>query len=495
MSVNNAFTALMAHMHEAVALSQISGLLGWDQETTMARGSVSQRAEWMSALQASIHAKRTDPKVGEWLAAIDPAELDAVGAANIRVINREYERQSRVPADLAREIARVTSAAQGEWAEARAAGDFAAFQPTLTKVVDLRRQEAVALADGGDLYDALLGEYEPGMQAADLDRLFTGLRRGLVDLRERIGESRVEIPDLKGHFSQDQQMLIARELASAFGYDWKCGRLDLAVHPFSSGSGNDVRITTRVAEQDPFNCFYSTIHEVGHAVYEQNIDPRHGLTVLGTGASMGIHESQSRIFENQLGRSRAFTGYLFTRMQDVFGDFGIADAETFYQVVNKLRRGYIRTGADEVQYNLHVLLRYDLERALIAGSLDVSDLQDAWNQRFEQDFGFAVDKIQNGVLQDVHWPVGLIGYFPTYTLGNIYAGELYAALRKDLPALDADLAMGNTKSAVGWLKKKIHTYGGVSEPCELIQKAVGHVPSEKPILDYLNHKFSSIYKL
>ncbi len=495
MTANNAFTALMAHMHEAVALSQISGLLGWDQETTMARGSANQRAEWQSALQATLHAKRTDPKVGEWLAAIDPADLEPVEAANIRVISREFERQSRVPTDLAREIARVTSAAQGEWAEARAAGDFAAFQGTLAKVVDLRRQEAAALADGGDLYDALLGEYEPGMRAAELDQLFAGLRRGLVDLRERIGESRVEIPDLKGKFSQDQQMLIARELADAFGYDWKRGRLDLAVHPFSSGSGDDVRITTRVAEQDPFNCFYSTIHEVGHAVYEQNIAPRHGLTVLGTGASMGIHESQSRIFENQLGRSRAFTGFLFRRMQAVFGDFGMADAETFYQMVNKLRRGYIRTEADEVQYNLHVLLRYDLERSLMDGSLDVADLQDAWNQRFEQDFGFAVDSVQNGVLQDVHWPVGLIGYFPTYTLGNIYAGELYAALRADQPDLDTDLAKGDTTHAVAWLKQKIHVHGGAFEPIELIQNAVGHAPSEAPLLSYITQKFSDIYQL
>jgi carboxypeptidase Taq len=495
MTANNAYTALMAHMHEAVALSQISGLLGWDQETTMARGSANQRAEWMSALQSSIHAKRTDPKVGEWLAAIDPGELDQVGAANIRVISREYERQSRVPADLAREIARVTSAAQGQWAKARAAGDFAAFQDTLAKVVDLRRQEAAALANGGDLYDALLGEYEPGMQAVELDRLFAGLRCGLVDLRERIGESTVEIPDLQGSFSQDQQMLIARELADAFGYDWNRGRLDLAVHPFSSGSGDDVRITTRVAEQDPFNCFYSTIHEVGHAVYEQNIDPRHGLTVLGTGASMGIHESQSRIFENQLGRSRAFTGFLFQRMQAVFGDFGIPDAETFYHVVNKLRRGYIRTEADEVQYNLHVLLRYDLERALIAGKLDVADLQDCWNQRFEQDFGYAVDRVQNGVLQDVHWPVGLIGYFPTYTLGNIYAGELYASLCADLPTLESDLAKGDTKTALAWLKEKIHHHGGVYEPRELVERAVGHSPSEAPLLEYITRKFSEIYQL
>ena len=495
MHTSDAYSELMAHMRDVVALSQVSGLLGWDQETTMASGSALQRSEWMRAMGSAIHAKRTDPRIGDWLAAITLSGLDATGQGNLRIITREYERQSRVPADLAAEIARVTSASQGAWAKAREAGDFAGFQDTLSEVLQLRRQEAEALADGGDLYDALLGEYEPGMTAVELDVLLGNLRKGLVDLRLRVGESTVEIPDLKGNFSSDQQMLIARELAGAFGYDWSRGRLDLAVHPFSSGSFDDVRITTRVAENDPFNCFYSTIHEVGHAVYEQNIDRKHGLTPVGSGASMGVHESQSRIFENQIGRSRAFTGHLYKRMNAVFGDIGIESAESFYHVVNKLRRGFIRTEADEVQYNLHVLLRYDLERALIAGDLEVSDLEAAWNERFAADFGFAVDGAANGVLQDVHWPVGLMGYFPTYSLGNIYAGELYVGLQRDLPDIEDDLARGDASKAVAWLGEKIHRHGGTYQPSHLIERAIGHAPTEAPLLAYLNQKFGGIYQI
>ncbi|MCP5073808.1 MAG: carboxypeptidase M32 [Rhodobacteraceae bacterium] len=495
MTSKNAYGELMAHMRGEVALGQISGLLGWDQETLMPRGAAKQRAEQLSALESVLHAKRTDPRIGDWLAAISPEQLDDTAAANVRLIQRSFERQCKVPADLAVEIARVTSEAQGIWADARAAGKFDDFKGTLAKVLNLRRREAEALADGGSLYDALLDEYEPGMTGEHLDQLLGALRSGLVDLRQRINDSAVEIPNLQGRFSKDQQMLIARELATAFGYDWDCGRLDFSVHPFSSGSFNDVRITTRVAETDPFNCFYSTIHEVGHAVYEQTIDQRHGLTPAGQGASMGVHESQSRIAENQLGRSRAFTGHLYRRMRDVFGDFGIDSEDAFYRVVNKVHKGFIRTEADEVQYNLHVMLRYDLERELIGGDLEVADLEAAWNDRFEHDFGYPVKNAAEGVLQDVHWSVGLFGYFPTYSLGNIYAGELYAGLMQDVPDLHSDLVQGEAGKAVAWFGEKIHQHGSVLEPKTVIANAIGHAPSEVPLLGYLNQKFGEIYRL
>jgi carboxypeptidase Taq len=267
------------------------------------------------------------------------------------------------------------------------------------------------------------------------------------------------------------------------------------VHPFSSGSGQDVRITTRTNPVDPFNCFYSTIHEVGHACYEQGIDAAYALTPLGQGVSMGVHESQSRIYENQLGRSRAFTGWLFARMRDAFGDFGIADEDAFYAAVNRLQNGYIRTEADEVQYNLHVMLRFDLERALIAGDLAVRDLEAAWNDRFKADFGFAVDKPSNGCLQDVHWSVGLFGYFPTYSLGNVYAGCLHTALRAAVPDLDDRLAQGDTSGATAWLRDNVQRHGGLYRPREVIARASGMEPSEAPLLAYLQDKFGRIYGL
>ena len=266
--------------------------------------------------------------------------------------------------------------------------------------------------------------------------------------------------------------------------------------PFPPGSGLDVRITTRTQIRDPFNCFYSTIHEVGHACYEQGISRDYLLTPLGRGVSMGVHESQSRIFENQLGRSRAFTGWLYAQMhQDTFGDFGVKDAETFYTTVNRFSSGYIRTEADEVDYNLHILLRFDLERELIAGRLSVEDLEEAWNDRFFKDFGVEVDKPSNGVLQDVHWSEGYFGYFPTYTLGNVYAGCLHAALRRDVPDLDSALAKGDTTPATNWLRERIHRHGGLMPQTALIEAATGETPSEAPLLDYLDAKFGDIYDL
>ncbi len=492
---NETYAALMAHVRQTVALSQISGLIGWDQETMMPRGAATQRGEWSGALESVIHERRTDPRIGDWLAALEGTDLDEVARANLRHIRRSYDRNTKVPADLAAEIARVTSVAQGIWAEARRNNDFAAFAPTLKQVLELRRQEATALSDGDDPYDALLDDYEPGMTGARLDQLLGNLRGGLVRLRDRIRGSARVVPQLDRDFDHDLQMKLSHELATTFGYDWNRGRLDKAVHPFSSGSGNDCRITTRVEADNPFNCFYSTIHEVGHACYEQNIDPDYLLTPLGRGVSMGVHESQSRIYENQLGRSRAFTGYLFGRMRDHFGDFGIANEDDFHAVVNAVGQGHIRTEADEVQYNLHILLRYELEREMILGRLEVDDLEEAWNSRFERDFGFAVDRPANGVLQDVHWSVGLFGYFPTYSLGNIYAGMLFNALKRDVPDLDSALARGDTSGATAWLKDRVQRHGGLYEPAKVISQAAGQAISEKPLLAYLEEKFSAIYDL
>ena len=369
----------------------------------------------------------------------------------------------------------------------------ALFAPKLKEVLALSREKADALAGGGNLYDALLDGFEPEATEAELEAMFGALRPRLVSLRDRIMGSERQIPALDHDFAEAEQLQLSSKLARTFGYDETHGRIDKAVHPFSSGSGLDVRITTRTQARDPFNCFYSTIHEVGHACYEQGISRDYLLTPLGSGVSMGVHESQSRIYENQFGRSRAFTGWLFGQMQDAFGDFGISDPDTFYAVVNRFSSGYIRTEADEVAYNLHVLLRFDLERELIAGRLEVDDLEDAWNERFFKDFGVEVDKPSNGVLQDVHWSEALFGYFPTYTLGNVYAGCLHKALRRDLPDLDAALSEGNTGPATHWLRDRIHRHGGLIKPRDLIEAATGETPSEAPLLDYLDAKFGAIY--
>ena len=492
----SAYSDLMAFDRETQALGQIAGRLGWDQETMMPRGAVAQRGEEFAALEGVLHARRVDPRIGEWIAAIDVRDLDAVGQANLRHISRSYARNTKVPARLASELARVTSMAQGVWAEARAAEDFAAFAPTFEHVVRLRREEAAALQQGTGLglWDALHQDYEPGSSGADLDAMFGALRPRLVALRDRImGADQPK--GVSGTFDEAAQLALSAEIAKSFGYDFNFGRLDKVVHPFSSGSGHDVRITTRTSATDPFNCLYSTIHEVGHACYEQNISDDYLLTPLGAGVSMGVHESQSRIYENQLGRSQAFTSYLYGRMRDVFGDFGIDSEAGFFAAVNRVTQGYIRTESDEVQYNLHVLLRFDLERRIIGGDLDVADLPAAWDARFEADFGVKVDKVSNGCLQDVHWPVGLFGYFPTYSLGNVYAGCLHHALRGAVPDLDAQLAQGNTGAATAWLGQNLQQFGGLRDPRETIEHACGFAPSEAPLLDYLEEKFGAIYGL
>ncbi|BAQ69676.1 carboxypeptidase Taq [Rhodovulum sulfidophilum] len=490
-----AFDELMSFQRETEALGQVAMRLGWDQETVMPRGAAQQRAEEMGALETVLHRRRSDPRLGDWLGAIDDDLLDETGRAQMRHIRRSYARATRLPETLSAEIARVTSRAQGIWAEARAADDVAHFLPTLREVVRLKREEAAALAMGGDLYDALLDDYEPGATAAGLAAMFDRMRPRLVDLRERImGSGRAPAP-LEGHFPEAVQMALSREVATHFGYDWRHGRLDFSVHPFTSGSGSDVRITTRVDEAEPLGALYSTLHETGHGVYEQGIDPAYGLTPLGAGVSMGVHESQSRIFENQLGRGRAFCGWLHWRMNEVFGSAGAADAEAFYAAVNRVHSGHIRTESDEVHYNLHIMLRFDLERDLIAGRLEVEDLEEAWNTRFEADFGVAVDRPSQGLLQDVHWSVGLFGYFPTYALGNVYAGCLYQALRAAVPSLDADLARGHAEPATAWLKAEVQRHGGLYEPTETIRRACGFEPDEGPLLDYLDAKFGAIYGL
>ncbi len=490
----SAMKDLIAFQRETEALGQISGRLEWDQETMMPSGAATQRGEELAALQSVLHARKTDPRLGDWLEAAQPETK--VETAILRDVRKSYDRMRKVPAELDAEIALVMSKSQGVWAEARSKDDFGSFVPTFERVVALKREEGQALANGTDktVYDAMLDDYEPDATALDMAVMFDEMRPTLVSLREAVLAAE-PAPVLDFDFDEAGQLEISNKLAQAFGYDFTKGRIDKAVHPFSSGSGTDVRITTRTSARDPFNCFYSTIHEVGHACYEQGIDDAYFLTPLGQGVSMGVHESQSRIYENQLGRSRAFTGYLYGLMRDQFGDFGIANEDIFYRAVNAVNKGYIRTEADELQYNLHVMLRFELEQALMAGDLQVVDLETAWNEAFKRDFGYEVDKPSNGVLQDVHWPVGLFGYFPTYSLGNLYAGCLYEALKRGVPTLEADLSKGEVSNATNWLRGNLQHHGGLRTPVQTIEHACGTPPSAQPLMTYLTDKFKGLYSL
>jgi carboxypeptidase Taq len=488
-----AINDLLAFQRQTEALSSVAERLGWDQETVMPRGAVEQRAEEMAAIESVLHERRTDPRIGEWLDVAEPQS--EAEARSVELIARDFNRASRIPAKLAQELARLTSLSQGIWADARANDAPEDFLPTLDQVLVLKQDEAAALADGGDPYDALLDDYEQDMTGAEIAALFDTMRPRLVALREEVLGSDQQPEPLMGHFPQETQIRLARICATAFGYDWSRGRMDIAVHPFSSGRWQDSRITMRVVETDPFNCIYSTIHEVGHSSYELGIDPDYAFTPLGRGVSMGVHESQSRIYENQMGRGRAFAGWLFNRMGDAFGGLNIADPDAFYATVNRVTPGFIRTEADEVQYNLHIMMRFDLERDLIAGKLSTDDLAEAWNARFLRDFGVVVDRPANGVLQDVHWAVGLFGYFPTYALGNVFAGCLNQAMREAVPDLDDSLATGDAAPAVEWLRENVQRHGGIKRPRALISEATGGDVSPEPLLAYLDQKFGQIYAL
>ncbi|MEM1160533.1 MAG: carboxypeptidase M32 [Pseudomonadota bacterium] len=491
---NSAYDQLLDHQKQTEALSQINRLLHWDKDVMMPAAGTDQRGEQSGALQAVLHARATDPRVGDWLAAIDADALDPVGRANVRLAAQSRDRAMKVPADLAVAQSRLTARATTVWAEARSNSDFKSFAPVLEEVINLTRQEAECLAtDDRSPYDALLNDFELGATEAGIAETFDRLRVGLVDLRARIMESGVAVTEPAGTFPADAQMDIARQMATGLRYDWAAGRLDLTVHPFCSGTRGDARITTRVDEADPFNCIYSTIHETGHGLYEQGLDPDLEWQPAGSSVSMGVHESQSRLCENQIGRSAAYAEWLFPKMQEKFGDFGLPDPDALYRAVNRVRPGFIRTEADEVHYNLHIMMRFDLERALIRGDLTVSDLEAAWNDRFLTDFGQPVTDAANGVLQDVHWSAGLFGYFPTYTLGNLYAAELWSKIREELGDVDAMIRNGDVGPIIDWLRRTIHRRGSILTPLELITEAIGHAPTEQALLDYLNGKFGALY--
>ncbi|MEM8789145.1 MAG: carboxypeptidase M32 [Pseudomonadota bacterium] len=490
-----AYDALIAHTRQTTALEQAAGLLAWDQETMMPDAGLAQRGEQAAALQLAIHDRATDPRIGDWLAACDGADLPPMALRNVALIRRGFDRATRVPADLQAAIARAASHGHGVWIAARAAKRFADFAPTLDTMLALKREEAACMADPGQRpYDALLEAFEPGLTSAALKPLFESLAGPLSALVQAIAE-RPAPPPLSGRFPADAQRRLVADVAAALGYRLDAGRIDIAVHPFCSGQGSDVRITTRIDETTPLDCLYSVIHEVGHAIYEQNMPDVTLLEPAGRYASMGLHESQSRLYENQIGRSRAFAGWLYPRLQAAFGALPVDGPEALYAALNRVEPGFIRTEADEVQYNLHILLRWELEERMIDGSLPAADVEEAWNARFAALFGRAVPDAAMGALQDTHWSQGLFGYFPTYTLGNVYAAELFAALERAIPDAADLIAAGDFAPLRTWLTTHVHARANSRPAQQIVADAIGYAPSAAPLIAYLQAKFSGLYAL
>jgi carboxypeptidase Taq len=497
----DAYPQLLAHLREAFLLGSSNALLAWDQETYMPSGGGDLRAEQLALLARLQHERCTDPRVGEWLLACEGDRhllADPEVAANVREMRRDHDRATRLPASLVAELAATESRAQQEWAHARQHDNFRRFAPWLTRLLDLQRQKADCLRNPGQSrWDALAGLYEPGMNAADLRLLFGPLRERLVALREKLARGRA--PDdafARVAIDEGRQEAFVRAVLAAIGFDVKRGRLDRSAHPFCTGTGGDVRLTTRFHRDNVLDALGSTMHEGGHGLYEQGLEPRHLGSPLGEAVSLGIHESQSRLWENHVGRSRAFWQWCWPVAQQHLGAACQGfDAESVWRAANRVQPSLIRVEADEATYNLHVMVRFEVELALVEGELSVDALPRAWNERYRDYLGLQVPDDRRGCLQDVHWSCGLFGYFPTYTLGNLYAAQFAAAAARNLGPLEDLCGAGRFEVLREWLRREVHRHGRRFPPAELVQRVTGAPLSAEPFLAYLDRKLTEVYCL
>jgi carboxypeptidase Taq len=492
-----AFDRVERSMAELKALQGVATLLAWDQETYLPPRGAEARGEQAAAVQGILHERLADPRLGEAIeAAARDVRSEDEGAA-LRAIRFDRDRAVRLPADLVRALAQAQSRALAAWRLARQEPSFARFEPHLEELVALRREMADAwgVPAGGERYDALLEGYEEGMRVARLEPLFERLVGWLAPLVGRIAEA--PAPDdrfLRGRFDGEAQWAFSLELLQAVGFDLEAGRQDRSIHPFSLGlDPGDVRLTTRIHEELPLSSIFSTLHEAGHGVYEQGLPAAHRRTLLCAAPSMGLHESQSRLWENMVGRSLPFWRVFLPRLAARFPALAGVTPEAFHRAVNRVERSLVRVEADEVTYNLHIVLRFELELALLRGALEVKDLPGAWGERSERILGLRPPDDARGVLQDIHWAQGDFGYFPTYTIGNLYAASLFAAALRELPGLGAGVARGDLAPLLGWLREKVHRFGRALPAEEIVRRATGRGLDDRDFEDYLAGKYGALY--
>ncbi len=500
-----AYQALTEELKRISILASCGSLVSWDEQTCLPSKGTDFRAEQLSLLAGLRHERSTAPKLNDLLCAAEEelgADLaqDSIQSANVREARRDYNKSTRLPQQLVEELSRATSHAHLAWVNARKASNFSLFLEPLRKVITLKQEEAKALqVEGQTLYDALMDGYEPYASTARIETIFSKLREELVPLVQQIADSKIKAPVniLTRFYAQDQQKRFCEMVASAIGFDMQAGRIDTSAHPFCSGiAPGDCRLTTRYEERHFNSAFFGTLHEAGHGMYEQGLIKEAFGTPCGESVSLGVHESQSRMWENFVGRSLAFWQHFYPQCQQQFphplGDVNIGQ---FYSAINDVRPTLIRVEADEVTYNLHIMLRFELEQAMVTGDLPVEDIPSAWNQKIKDYLGIKVTDDAHGCLQDVHWSAGLLGYFPTYALGNMYAAQLFQQAASDLGSLETQFSKGDFQPLLEWLRTNIHHHGRRYSSDQLIQRITGQPTSHEPLIAQLRSKFSELYQL
>lgn len=497
---------LINRLLEIRRIQSAASVLSWDQETYMPAGGGAARAEQIATLEGLAHEKLVSQEVETLLADwIDPATGQAAAGWDepsrslLRETWRDFSRAQKLPSAFVIRLSRECSLAQQAWVTAREESRFSKFLPSLRTIISLKREEADYLGYRNSPYDALLDTYEPGATIGQLAPLFTELRERLVVLLRKVQASGVAVDDtcLHQRFDQAKQIEFGRLVLVAMGYDFERGRLDLSAHPFTTSfHPTDVRVTTRVFEKDLPSCLFSCIHEGGHGLYDQGLDPRYYGSPLGESVSLGIHESQSRLWENCVGRSRAFWHCFYPILQQTFPQqLATVSLDLFYAAINRASPSLIRVEADELTYNLHIMLRVEIEQALIENRVQPDDLPELWNEKMQSYLGIVPEQDAEGVLQDVHWSMGAFGYFPTYTLGNLYAVQFFEQAKQELPQLEEHIAAGQLVPLRRWLEQKIHRWGRMFTPDHLARRVTGKGVSPEPFLRYLEGKYRELYQL
>jgi carboxypeptidase Taq len=495
----SAYDELLERLRDIDLIGQIGGLVSWDQEVLMPPKAAGLRAEQLAWISKTGHQRLTNPRIGELLDELEVTDsLNDVQTANVRLARESYDKATKLPTEFVEEMAKHRSKAQISWSEARAKDDFSIFRDDLAKSIDIARRKADYLGYDELRYDALLDIYESGLTVARVDPLFAGLRDNVAPLIKAVVESGNR-PDISwvedNSWEQPGQEALSQGVSEAIGFDFSAGRRDASTHPFCGGPNpDDVRWTTRYSESDPFGSLYGSMHETGHGTYEQGRRRDLDFQPAGEANGLGVHESQSRLWENQIGRSREFCEWALPMWQKHFPqNMDGVDSEALWQAVNLVEPSLIRVEADEATYNMHIMIRYEIEKKLIAGDLEIDDLPDAWDDMYEEFLGIRAPNRTLGVLQDIHWSMGAFGYFPTYTLGNLYSAQLLAAARKDLPDHDEQMRCGEFGPLLDWMREHVHQRGSILEPADLIEEATGSPPSPDAFVDYLKDKVEQLY--